>query len=88
MPIGVFDSGIGGLTVAREIMRQMPNEKIVYFGDTARVPYGSKSKETVTRYSRQIVRFLLDQKLHQKRQDRRHRHAGNRFQRILHGLHP
>ena len=63
MPIGVFDSGIGGLTVAREIMRQMPNEKIVYFGDTARVPYGSKSKETVTRYSRQIVRFLLDQKV-------------------------
>lgn len=57
-PIGVFDSGLGGLTVAREIMRQMPKEKIVYFGDTARVPYGSKSKETVTRFSRQIVRFL------------------------------
>jgi len=58
-PIGVFDSGVGGLTVAREIMRQMPNEKIIYFGDTARVPYGSKSKETVTRYSKQIARFLL-----------------------------
>ena len=43
-PIGVFDSGVGGLTVAREIMRQLPNESIVYFGDTARVPYGSKSK--------------------------------------------
>ncbi|MGN1146098.1 MAG: glutamate racemase [Acetatifactor sp.] len=57
-PIGVFDSGVGGLTVVREIMRQIPNEKIVYFGDTARVPYGSKSKETVTRFSRQIVRFL------------------------------
>lgn len=57
-PIGVFDSGVGGLTVFREIMRQMPNEKIVYFGDTARVPYGSKSRETITRYSRQIVRFL------------------------------
>lgn len=57
-PIGVFDSGVGGLTVAREIMRQMPNEKIIYFGDTARVPYGNKSKETVTRYSKQIVRFL------------------------------
>ena len=57
-PIGVFDSGVGGLTVAREIMRQIPNEKIIYFGDTARVPYGSKSKETVTRFSRQIVRFL------------------------------
>ncbi len=57
-PIGVFDSGVGGLTVAREIIRQIPNEKIIYFGDTARVPYGSKSKETVTRFSEQIVRFL------------------------------
>ena len=57
-PIGVFDSGVGGLTVVREIMRQLPNERIVYFGDTARVPYGSKSEETVTRYSQQIVRFL------------------------------
>lgn len=57
-PIGVFDSGIGGLTVAREIMRQMPNERLVYFGDTARLPYGSKSQETVIRYSRQIIRFL------------------------------
>ena len=44
-PIGVFDSGVGGLTVVREIMRQIPNEKIIYFGDTARVPYGSKSKD-------------------------------------------
>ena len=44
-PIGVFDSGVGGLTVAREIMRNLPSERIVYFGDTARVPYGSKSKE-------------------------------------------
>lgn len=60
-PIGVFDSGVGGLTVAREIMRQLPNERIVYFGDTARVPYGSKSKETVTRFSRQIVHFLETQ---------------------------
>ena len=57
-PIGVFDSGVGGLTVAREIMRQMPNERIIYFGDTARVPYGSKSKETIIRFSRQIIRFL------------------------------
>jgi glutamate racemase len=56
--IGVFDSGVGGLTVAREIMRQLPNENIVYFGDTARVPYGSKSRQTVLKYSRQIVRFL------------------------------
>lgn len=60
-PIGVFDSGVGGLTVVREIMRQIPNERIVYFGDTARVPYGSKSKEVVTRYSRQIIRFLRTQ---------------------------
>ena len=57
-PIGVFDSGVGGLTVAREIMRQIPNERIVYFGDTARVPYGSKSKDTIIRFSRQIVHFL------------------------------
>lgn len=60
-PIGVFDSGVGGLTVAREIMRQIPNEKMIYFGDTARVPYGSKSRETVTKYSKQIVRFLKQQ---------------------------
>ncbi|MDO4522552.1 MAG: glutamate racemase [Eubacteriales bacterium] len=57
-PIGVFDSGVGGLTVVREIMRNIPKERIVYFGDTARVPYGGKSKETILRYSRQIVRFL------------------------------
>ncbi|EOT24496.1 glutamate racemase [Lachnospiraceae bacterium KK002] len=57
-PVGVFDSGVGGLTVAREIMRQLPMEHIIYFGDTARVPYGSKSKETIIRYSRQIIRFL------------------------------
>ena len=62
-PIGVFDSGVGGLTVAREIMRLLPNERIVYFGDTARVPYGSKSPETLTRYSRQIVRFLQTQQV-------------------------
>lgn len=59
-PIGVFDSGVGGLTVAREIMRQLPNENIIYFGDTARVPYGNKSKETVTKYSRQIIHFLIN----------------------------
>ena len=60
-PIGVFDSGVGGLTVVREIMRQSPQERIVYFGDTARVPYGSKSKDTILRYSRQIIRFLKTQ---------------------------
>jgi glutamate racemase len=58
-PIGVFDSGVGGLTVVKEIMRQIPGETIVYFGDTARLPYGSKSKETVTTYTRQIIRFLM-----------------------------
>lgn len=59
--IGVFDSGVGGLTVFREMMKQMPNERLIFFGDTARVPYGSKSKETVTQYSRQIIRFLKSQ---------------------------
>lgn len=60
-PIGIFDSGVGGLTVAKEIMYQIPNEKVIYFGDTARVPYGNKTKETVTKYSLQIVRFLKTQ---------------------------
>ena len=60
-PIGVFDSGVGGLTVAREIMRQLPKEHIVYFGDTARVPYGSKSQNNIIRFSRQIIRFLRTQ---------------------------
>ncbi len=59
--IGVFDSGVGGLTVFRELMKQMPRERLIYFGDTARVPYGSKSKETITQYSRQIIRFLRSQ---------------------------
>lgn len=62
-PIGVFDSGVGGLTVAREIMRQIPKESIVYFGDTARVPYGSKSKDTIINFSRQIVKFLQTQEV-------------------------
>lgn len=57
--IGVFDSGIGGLSVVRELRRQLPGEHIVYFGDTARVPYGSKSGETVTRFARQNCEFLL-----------------------------
>ena len=60
-PIGVFDSGVGGLTVAREIIRQIPDEPIVYFGDTARLPYGTKSKDTIICYSRQIIRFLNTQ---------------------------
>jgi glutamate racemase len=60
-PIGVFDSGIGGLTVVAEIMRHLPNEEIVYFGDTARLPYGPKSKETVTQFALQDAEFLLTQ---------------------------
>ncbi|ONI40680.1 glutamate racemase [Candidatus Epulonipiscium fishelsonii] len=60
-PIGIFDSGVGGLTVVKEVMRQLPQESIVYFGDTARVPYGSKSKDTVTKFSSQIIKFLLEQ---------------------------
>lgn len=60
-PIGVFDSGIGGLTVVHELMRQLPHESIIYFGDTARVPYGPKSPETVRRYSREISAYLVDQ---------------------------
>lgn len=56
--IGVFDSGVGGLTVVREIMHHTPAERLVYFGDTARLPYGSKSPETVLAYARQIIRFL------------------------------
>ena len=62
-PIGVFDSGVGGLTVAREIMRQLPDENIVYFGDTARLPYGSKSKESIIRFAKQIIRFLQTKKV-------------------------
>ena len=58
-PIGVFDSGVGGLTVVSELMRVLPNEDIIYFGDTARVPYGNKSVETIRRYSSEIVEFLL-----------------------------
>lgn len=58
-PIGIFDSGVGGLTVVHEVQKALPNEEIIYFGDTARVPYGSKSKETITKYSKQIVHFLL-----------------------------
>ncbi|RKY31712.1 MAG: glutamate racemase [Candidatus Omnitrophota bacterium] len=58
-PIGVFDSGVGGLTVVKELIRQLPYEDIIYFGDTARVPYGIKSKETVVRFSIENTLFLL-----------------------------
>lgn len=56
--IGVFDSGVGGLTCVKELTRLLPNENIVYLGDTARVPYGTKSKETIAQYGRQDIRFL------------------------------
>lgn len=58
-PLGMFDSGIGGLTVLDAISRRLPKESVVYFGDTARLPYGTKSKDTVTRFSQEIVRFLM-----------------------------
>jgi glutamate racemase len=61
--IGVFDSGLGGLTVVKELIHHLPNERIVYFGDTARVPYGTKSAETIIRYSREIVQALLKHKV-------------------------
>lgn len=60
-PIGVFDSGLGGLTSVRELMRVLPNESIIYFGDTARLPYGSKSRTTVTRFAVEIASFLVRQ---------------------------
>lgn len=58
-PIGIFDSGLGGLTVVREIIKLMPNEDIVYFGDTGRVPYGTRSRETIVEYAKQDESFLL-----------------------------
>ena len=62
-PIGVFDSGLGGLTAVRELFRTLPHESVVYFGDTARLPYGSKSRETVTHFSLEIAAFLLRQNI-------------------------
>ena len=59
-PIGVFDSGLGGLTVVKELMRVLPDENIVYFGDTARIPYGTRSRKMVTKYSSQCIRFLVN----------------------------
>ena len=59
-PIGVFDSGVGGLTVLRDIMEMMPYEDVIYFGDTARIPYGSKSEQTVKKFAYQCAKFLYD----------------------------
>ena len=58
-PIGVFDSGLGGLTSVHELHRQLPEEKVIYYGDTARTPYGSKSPETIVRFATQIVDYLV-----------------------------
>ena len=60
-PIGVFDSGLGGLTAVRQLLRQLPHEDIVYFGDTGRVPYGNRSPQTIRRYARQDCAFLREQ---------------------------
>ncbi len=57
-PIGVFDSGLGGLTVVKQIQKLLPNESVIYYGDTARVPYGSKSKDTIIKFTREAVQFL------------------------------
>ena len=62
MSIGIFDSGVGGLTVLKEVRNVLPNEKIIYLGDTARVPYGEKTKDLI-RYSKQIVEFLIEEKV-------------------------
>jgi glutamate racemase len=63
LPIGVFDSGVGGLTVVRELFRQLPNESVLYLGDTARVPYGPRGKETITRFALELATFLLDRQV-------------------------
>ena len=60
MTIGVFDSGVGGLTVVRELKSLLPNQPLIYFGDTARTPYGTKSHEIITEYAREDIRFLLE----------------------------
>lgn len=60
-PIGVFDSGVGGVTVFSEIIKKLPNENVIYLGDTARLPYGTKSKETIIEYTKQAIEFLIKQ---------------------------
>ena len=63
LPIGVFDSGLGGLTVLKSLEKILPNESFIYFGDTAHVPYGNKSAKTVINYSRKIVKFFISKKI-------------------------
>lgn len=62
-PIGVFDSGVGGLTVVRELFRQLPHESVLYLGDTARVPYGPRGQETITRFALELAAFLLEREV-------------------------
>ena len=62
-PIGVFDSGVGGLTILKEIISLLPGENVVYLGDTARIPYGSKPKSTIVQYSLENARFLIAQNI-------------------------
>ena len=62
-PIGVFDSGIGGLTVVKEIIKELPNESIIYLGDTARVPYGTRGKEVIKKFALGLTDFLLQKKV-------------------------
>lgn len=59
MPIGIFDSGLGGLTVAAEVIKLLPKENIVYFGDTGRVPYGNRGRDVIRRYAKEDAQFLL-----------------------------
>jgi glutamate racemase len=73
-PIGIFDSGIGGLTVVRQIRRALPHEHLVYLGDTARVPYGTKSPSTVIRFACEDTQFLADRRPGRSRNSR----AGSR----------
>ncbi len=63
MPIGVFDSGLGGLTVVRQLLAELPHENIIYFGDTGRVPYGNRSRDTIRKYAAQDFQFLLSKKV-------------------------
>ncbi len=62
-PIGIFDSGIGGLTVVRQIIKQLPNESLIYLGDTARVPYGTRNKDTINKFALELTQFLLKRKV-------------------------
>ena len=63
LPIGIFDSGVGGLTVVKAVMERLPQENIIYFGDTARVPYGIKSTKTIQLFTGQVVDFLMEKKI-------------------------